>query len=325
MLKLLHSRRVRTNVNSSRSNALDLARLGAEEWSVASDAGDPIAVAALLHSLNTAQANAIAAERTAQALPYLVAALKRDPAFPNSVLAPVYSSFVTLLALGTARGVSIYASSLVLVDALLSVGTDDARYRDLVADVEEIAGEGFGIGMVYWALEMVEAFMRAAAPDVAARDRLVHGMLARLSPIRGRLSRLQREALKRFATEFGWKFDAVDLDTPIVEDAFNSRLRGKRIAIYSLVENASRQAKAVLESITANVEVECNADHGGTAKLRALAINSDLFVIAWAAAKAKHAATDFIREHRGDRPLAYAEGKGVSSLLRAVEDYLLAK
>ncbi len=58
------------------------------------------------------------------------------------------------------------------------------------------------------------------------------------------------------------------------------------------------------------------------AKLRALATNSDLFVIAWAAAK--HAATDFIREHRGDRPLTYAEGKGVTSLLRAVEDYYAA-
>ena len=68
------------------------------------------------------------------------------------------------------------------------------------------------------------------------------------------------------------------------------------------------------------MSVDCNADSGGTSRLRALAPNSDIFIIVWAAAK--HAATDFIREHRGNRTLLYAQGKGFSSLLRALEDHL---
>jgi hypothetical protein len=66
--------------------------------------------------------------------------------------------------------------------------------------------------------------------------------------------------------------------------------------------------------------VDCNADHGGTTRLRSLAENADLFVVTWLSAK--HAATDFIREHRHGRPLLYAQGRGFSSILRAVEDHI---
>lgn len=300
-------------------NALDLARMGADEWSMGGDAADPQTVELLLDGLDAAQANPLAAERTSQALPYLVAGLRRDPSFPNPAMMRVYSSLLTLLALGSARGAATYGSSLVLVDALLSVGTGAGRYRELIADVEEIAGQGLGVDMAYWTLELIELFMRSAAPDAAERERLVHSILARLAPIRGRLSSFQQAAMRSLAQEFGWMLNAEPSATSGPRDDFGARLSGKSIAIYSLVENASRQAKSALESLSDSVAVQVSSDHGGTSRLRALASNSNLFVVAWAAAK--HAATDFIREHRGDRPLVYAEGKGVSSLLRAVEDF----
>ena len=302
------------------TNALDIARMGAEEWDIAGKFTDPASVQKLLEGLNQAQSDPIASERTAQALPYVVAAVKKDDNFPNAALVPAYSSLLTLMALGSARGHSIYESSLVLVDALLNVGTDADGYADLVADIEEISGEGFGVGMIYWVLEVIEVFMRAAAPDAKARDRLVHGMLARITPLRGRLSLLQRESLKQLAEEFGWQVPGLDEESKKSEATdFGQLLSGKRIGIYSLVESAAQQAKVTLEKLTSSVQVDCNSDHGGSGKLRALAENSDLFVVVWGAAK--HAATDFIRVHRGDRPLVYAEGKGFSSILRAVEDY----
>jgi hypothetical protein len=301
------------------TNALALARMGAEEWPIAGDATDPVGVASLLDALNKAQSDSLAAERTAQALPYIVAALRRDALFPNSSMVQIYSSLLTLLALGGGRGSLVYDSSLVLVEALLSIGTDATQYREIVADVDELAGEGFGVKMVYWTLELIEAFMRSPSPDIAARDKLVHSVLARLMPLRGRLSCLQQAAVHSLSTEFGWTYDIPLTQTDSNSDGLASCLRGKSIAIYSLVEGASRQAKVALQALHRDIDVQCSADQGGTSQLRALAINSDLFVVAWAAAK--HAATDFIRAHRGDRPLVYAEGKGVSSLLRAVEDY----
>lgn len=303
------------------TNALDLARHGSEEWSMSEVSGDPVDVAALLETLNAAQNHPLAAERTAQALPYVVAALQRDPDFPNAALRPVYASLLTLLAMGAGRAATVYDSSLVLIDAVLAIGTDAAGYRDLVADSEELAGEGFGTAMVYWVFEVIEVFMRAATPDSGARDGLINGVLVRLAPIQTRLSSLQREALRRLAQEFGWDLTGFALEMPSgPADDLRTRLGGKRIALYSLVEAATRQAKFTLESV-ADCVVDCSAEHGGTAKLRALAENSDLFVIAWSAAK--HAATDFIREHRGAQPLVYAQGKGASSLLRAVEDGLV--
>lgn len=301
------------------TNALALARMGAEEWPIAGEAADPAAVASLFDALNKAQSDSLAADRTAQALPYIVAALQRDPLFPNSAMTPIYSSLLTLLALGSARGASVYDSSLALVDALLRGGTDAAQYRELAADVDEIAGEGFGVRMVYWTLEVVEAFMRSPASDPAAREQLVHSVLARLTPLRARLSCLQLAAVQSLSNEFGWTFEAMPTEQDPNGDGLASRLRGKTIAIYSLVENASRQAKVALQAISSDIDVQCSADQVGTSQLRALANNCDLFVVAWAAAK--HAATDFIRAQRSDRPLVYAEGKGVSSLLRAVEDY----
>jgi hypothetical protein len=305
------------------TNSLALARMGADEWPIAGDATDPVEVASLFDALNKAQSVSFAAERTAQALPYIVSALQRDSHFPNSAMTQIYSSLLTLLALGSARGTSVYDSSLILVEALLRIGTDATQYREIAADVDELAGEGFGVRTVYWTLELIEAFMRSPAPDIAVREKLVHSVLARLTPLRGRLSCLQQAAVHSLSNEFGWTFDVPSTQQDLSSDSLASRLRGKSIAIYSLVEGASRQAKVALQAISGDIDVQCSADQGGTSQLRALAINSDLFVVAWAAAK--HAATDFIRAHRRDRPLIYAEGKGVSSLLRAVEDYFTAQ
>ena len=135
-----------------------------------------------------------------------------------------------------------------------------------------------------------------------------------------RLSSLQRAAIARLSTELGWTLETFDLSTESTEpNNFAARIQGLHIAIYSLTESSSRQAKAAIEEAAPTTIVDCNADHGGTARLRALAENADVFVVAWLSAK--HAATDFIREHRAGRPLLYARGRVFSSILCAIEDH----
>jgi hypothetical protein len=302
------------------TNALEVARFGAEEWPLSSESPDPTEIRTLVDSLGAAQADELAAERTAQALPFLVAAIRRDPGFPSPALAPVYSSLLTLLALGSTRGVSTYDSSQVLIEGLLAIGLNARDYRALIDDVGELAGEGFGVEMIFWTLEVIEAFMRHAAPDAEARESLMHRLLARIVAIKMRLSTLQLAAVKRLVVEFGWSSEGLETaENQTGQDSFALRLSDKKVAIYSLLEAASRHAKFVLEAAVPGISVDCNADFGGTSRLRALAQNSDIFIIVWTAAK--HAATDFIREHRGTRTLLYAQGKGFSSLLRALEDH----
>lgn len=302
------------------TSALDIARYGKDEWQIESGFGDPIAVQAFLSALNKAQRDKLASDRTAQALPFLVAWLQRDLNFPRAAMAPIYSSLLTLFALGSARGSGTYESSQILVSALLTAGLDTEAYQALIADVEELAGEGFGVDMVYWMLEIVEDFMRASTPAAGAREAFLHGALSRIAPVYARLTSLQRTAVAHLARELGWTLQSLGVTAePVKPEDFASRLKGLRIAIYSLTESSSRQAKAAIEEVAPTAVVDCNADHGGTARLRALAENADLFVMTWLSAK--HAATDFIREHRASRPLLYAQGRGFSSILRAVEDH----
>jgi hypothetical protein len=302
-------------------DALEVARRGKGEWAIGASAADPVAVDALIAALERVQGDTLAAERTTQALPYLVAWLQRDEDFPRPALSPIYGGLLTLFALDSGRGASIYESSRVLIEALLAAGLDQKSYRDLIADIDEIAGDGFGVDMIYWVLELVESFMSAASPDAAAREQFLHRILARTVPIFGRLSSLQRIAVTHLSSELGWALPKTPTSEFVpADDGLASRLAGMRIAIYSLTESSSRQAKAALEEIASTVTVEINADHGGTARLRALAENFDLFVMTWLSAK--HAATDFIREHRGSKTLLYSQGKGFSSILRVIEDHL---
>lgn len=303
------------------ANALDIARQGKDEWEIGTSQCDPVAVGAFVAALEKAQGDELAADRTTQALPYLVAWLLRDDDFPRTALSPIYRQLLTLFALGSARGATIYESCQVLVEGLLASGLDQKAYGDMIADIEEIAGDGFGVDMVYWVLEFVESLMNAATPDASARETFLHRVLSRIVPIYGRLTSIQRIAINLLSGELGWSLPVTPVtDVETADDGLASRLAGLRIAIYSLTESSSRQVKAVLEEISPTVRVDTNADHGGSPRLRALAENSDLFVINWLSAK--HAAIDFVREHRGNRTLIYSQGKGFSSILRAIEVHL---
>jgi len=303
------------------TNAFLFAQRGSAEWPTDGLLDDPVQVSSMCAALEQAQSVPLAADRGNQALPFMVAWLQKDAAFPSAVAAPIYSSLLTLLALGATRGRPVYESSQILVDALLGTGLDARKYRDLVDDIGELAGTGPGLDMVYWLLEIVEDLYRHACPDQDARERFLHSSLAKLVPIFGRLSSLQRAAIRKLADELGWQSAALD-KSPSAEssDDLAARLKDKRIAIYTLTESSSRRAKEALEALAPNVTVDCSADHVGTARLRAMAEGADLFVLT--SLSAKHAATDYIREHRGTLPLAYAQGRGFSSILRAIEEHL---
>ena len=303
------------------TSALHIARQGKDEWSIEAETGDPITVQALVSALNQAQGNSLAAERAGQALPFFVAWLQRDTSFPRAAMAPLYEILLTLFALGSERGHIVYESSQILVSALLSSGLESRAYGSLIADVEEIAGKGFGVNMTYWMLEIIEDFMRASTPDLSARERFIQGALSRMAPIYTRLTSLQRSVVAQLAHELGWTLQLVGINAKANNaDNFASRLQGLRIAIYSLTESSSRQAKTAIEEVAPSTVVDCNADHVGTPRLRALAEHADLFVVAWRSAN--HAATDFIRKHRASRPLLYAQGRGFTSILRVLEDHL---
>ncbi|MBN9677992.1 protein DpdD [Salipiger bermudensis] len=301
---------------------LDVARKGAEEWPWDNSMGDPLRVKALKDAIEAAQNDPLSVARITEAMPYLVNWLQLDADFPRPAYVPIYAELLLLTAIDSARSKQIFQSSQILVSALLDCGLDKEGYNSLLESIDLIAGDGFGVDMAYWLFEIVESLYRCPSPDAAARETFSHSLLARLSPLYSRLSGLQRAALHQLAAELGWSIDvAQEVEGQVQDDSFAEKLNGQSIAIYSLTEDASRQAKKAIENLNPNVKVDINADHVGTQRLKAMSENADLFVISWRSAK--HAATNFIRANRGTRPLLYARGKGFSSILRALEDHLL--
>ncbi|WP_420566412.1 protein DpdD [Thalassobaculum sp.] len=303
-------------------SALELARRGAEEWPITAATGDPVRVSGLQEAVVAAQHDPLAQARTRDSVPYLIRWLQRDPDFPRPAFAPIYTELLLFIAIDSARNGQVFQSSQVLVAALLECGLDKDGYSGLLEAIDMIAGDAVGVGAAYWLLDTVEVLYHSTIPDAAAREAYLHGLLARLTPLHARLSGLQRAALHQLAAELGVVLKVAPSAQDVASgDSLAERLDGLSIAIYSLTEVASRQAKSAVEALCPGARVDINADHGGTARLKALAENADLFVVAWQSAK--HAATDFIRANRGDRPLLYARGKGFSSILRALEDHLL--
>jgi hypothetical protein len=304
------------------SNALEVARRGKDEWPISHRETDPVAVERLVRQLERVQSVPIAVDRASDALPPLVAWLRRDPEYPRATMASVYSTLLTLFALGTRRGRGIFESSGLLVSALLSIGMSDKAYRGLLGDIDELLGSGLGIDSLYWLLDVLEDTIRSPAPDAGARYEFWNTALTKIQPLRSRLSTLQRASVVRLAVDLGWPEEALaPTSSAMAVDSHPDGLSGLKIAIYTLTESASRQAEIELKKISPQVGVECSADHGGSPRLKAMAENSDIFVLT--SLSASHAATDFIRHHRGDRPLLYAPGKGFTSILRVIEEYLI--
>lgn len=304
--------------------ALSIARRGKDEWSIGDLEADPANVARFRTALAKVEEGTIAGDRAMDALPLIVAWLQGDPDFPRASFLPIYSMLLTMFAIGSRRGRPIYESTGLLAKALLSVGLATDAYKDLLGDVSELMGSGLGADSVYWLLDLIEETLRFPAPDAEARLSFWHLALARIEPLRSRLNALQRASVAVLAGTLGWSTEAVDA---IVSTTSSDNARvvpsGLRIAIYTLTESVSRQAKAILEKTLPSPIVDCSAEHGGSRELKALAENADIFVIV--ALSAKHAATDFIRNHRGERPLLYAQGHGFTSILRCIDEFLLKK
>lgn len=294
-------------------DAAAYARRAAAEWRlpdahVDADEGRVLAAACL------SVPDGLADQRMAEALPFWVAWAEADPRWPRAAYRPVYAALLLRIALGARRNEQILRSGAVILEGLMRTGLDESEYRDAVDAVEAIIGSGLNRSLVYEALEYLDILSAFPALDAGVLAGLRERTRSSLQALFGRLSAAQRAAVRTaFPDEVGWD------DRGATEDdgGLAARLRNHRIAVYTLTESAGRQARDALLVAAPGAKVLLNHDHVGTQALASLASGADLFVVAWASAT--HAATDFIRARRGDRPLIYARGRGASSIIHAVE------
>lgn len=302
------------------TQAFEIARKGKDEWPLDSIA-DPVEAAALAEALADALADDISRARLAQALPLIVGWLQRDGDFPRPSMRPIYETVLTLFVLGEARDRGIMSSAGVIGEALLAIGNSATDYQRLLESLTTLIAEGMGTGNIYLLLDLIEATLRYPCPDTSAREAFWLSALAVIEPLRIRLKPVQLASIAALGELLGWQEPPLPENSRTDPDDLGGKLANLRIAIYTLTESAARQAVSVLNRVAPSATIQTSSEHVGSAQLKALSENADIFVIT--SLSAKHAATDYIRAHRPPgKPICWAAGRGFTSIVRAIEDFL---
>jgi hypothetical protein len=307
------------------ARAVDVARQGAQQWSLEELIATPGALDAFVAQLNLRSGTPV----FQYALPHLVAFFQRDPAWPRPELRPVYHVLLLALAVQTHGAEDDLAVAAGLAGALLSLGLDAGTYGDVIESIRHVLTASPSANGVIHGLEMIETMIESPCPDESLRPMLVPDVLGLIQKYWRRVDPAQRELFGLLCYDLGQPETAAALRAhpPGVagdgdQDAsVLAGLNGRSIAVYSLSERAARHLQRIVMNQAPEATVSLTHDLVGSPHLRQLARGADIFIMA--TASATHAATGFIQAHRDpDRPLLRPAGKGVGSMLRVLTSYL---
>ena len=208
------------------------------------------------------------------------------------------------------------------VDSLLAVGCSVIQYQSLVRNLLDnwspfLTDRAFDLNLR--AIEVLITGRPGGDPSVLAFaapifGRLTPESLRRLDPV----DLLVAQAI---AQELGLVVPQAELAEGAEDVVKGLSLPANfTVGLYSLDSGATRRAREVLLSQFDGIRISESHDKVSTESLRNIARSVDLMVVA--VASAKHAATGAINDARGKMPLLKAAGKGSSSLIRAVFEYL---
>lgn len=200
----------------------------------------------------------------------------------------------------------------------------DAGQEPLAASLlwtEDILRAGTSAVTASWTVDVLQA--ATASPQAVALDaktRLFYTALDVLRPVRSSLSLADIEGLRLVAEELATSLpDDFEIEASTADPAAPYRhLEGSVVVLYSLTESAITRAAQVLRRLIPGIDVRTTSDHDGSQQLAALSSNADVFVMV--AASAKHAATNFIKDHRGGRPIIQVNSRGSSAILRELAE-----
>ena len=307
--------------NVSVTESQEFAKRAAEEWRVHDQLRTESDVRDLTSAISGVPAGA--QDRLFDTITYLVQWVQSDRAWPESHLVPLYRSIYDHLmvqlslrwwqeAAGTARE---------LLDGMLQLGLESADYKRILNDMSDVLPMEAGAADFDFLMELTELTVINSSPDPNARQELWARIIAVLGSVQTRLTRGDLALVNDLGQVFGMSevFPVPPL-VPEEQETGPSPLDGKLIAIYTLTEQAGDRAKRLLVDLYPNIRVELSHDHGGNTRLEGLARNADIFVVCWRSAA--HAATDVIGRYRpADSPTLYPDGKGTSSIMRAVRQH----
>jgi len=252
--------------------------------------------------------------------PHLLNFFLPDPATPDQCLSLLYHELVTILSLDDSLGVHDLSVLYELISALLCLG-QKKRVLDYLDCFYE---ENFSVSNLNWALDTVDLLVQyGLGLEFVNRGLFVPVINLWNSPSLSKLGDEDKRCIEFLAEELSVATQLKVMEKKELSCKDTVTLSSSMIAIYTLTESAGERAKMLIEKIYSPKRVEVNTDKGGTEKLKALARNSDIFIMV--TSSAKHAATKFIQNHRDrTKPLLYPAGKGSSSIISSLNTHLSA-
>ncbi len=219
-----------------------------------------------------------------------------------------------------------------LVGERLSMGMDAVAYGDALSSLKPLVGPKASRVSLERAIEFAELLVDQLCPDASAREEFLSSIAGRASGMYGKFDEgalATFEAICR-SLGLGELAMAVRPRSAVLAGhaaegggprfaASGARRSCPRVGAYTLEQAAGQRFKEIAEQLH-RVEVVLNHDLVETTALREMGRHTDVVIVVTRCAK--HAATDAIRRHVDKEQIVYADGRGSSSMLRALQTYL---
>lgn len=277
----------------------------------------------LLEALNDATLTVTHAE----ALPYLIRSIDESPDISSEARSAVARAIQQSVLFGDVHNDDVVRLWIDLLPDAFASALAPNQYTEIVGSLVHMLADHGGLPPPDRVLDALAFLAIAPCPDDAARKKYVSVVLGLASRYPTRWQDGDWEVLRQVGHELQIKSE-VEAVVPHVKVQTDDHtdiwlaLRGRKVGVYTLTPGVGHLFQSMLEKRVPEVRVEHNADHVETGQLAALAKSSDVFIMV--TSSAKHMATECIEKHRGNLPLLKPAGKGVSSMWRALENFLQA-
>ncbi|BEU04243.1 hypothetical protein OAG1_30430 [Agarivorans sp. OAG1] len=259
-----------------------------------------------------------------ECLPYLAAWLYRHESATR--WQTVWLALIELLSLDEQSSSEDMIFAIDLARGYLHGTVTADGYSDLIDYLSELqasSGSGADSGDIW--LDTLELLVLNPCPQQQKREELFASVYGAFCANASRYKAVQWGYLVLFAKEVGLDYcepESVSEGEQQPDGKLQpvASLNGKKIGLYTLTESVAKRVKSEVQKLYPQADVRINSDKASTEPLKALAKDADLFVFAWLSAA--HQAYYAIKDARGDKPLLQPQGKGSSSMMRCLLEYI---
>ncbi|RZS64541.1 hypothetical protein EV187_2928 [Agromyces ramosus] len=222
-------------------------------------------------------------------------------------------------------GDSLTPSDLGAISALMAIflrgGPNVDAYRDVLDYLtdKDFRGRWASVATAPAAIDIADLVVTSPSADRTVQQSFVSTALDSLHAQRHRLTEADRVLGELATSDVDLQWDwSIDTDTDTENEA-ESEANGfpESILLYSLETAVLARAKAAVERLYPGVHVSVSSAKVGNDTLRDQTRRARLIVLA--TRRATHAATGFIQAHAREARIAYADGCGSGSMMRAIE------